>query len=185
MKFQLIVIYIVMVAVAGQAGCLKPADQLGSVSETKEQKFPDFLVGTWQTDKSKWRFTFEPSGRISRFTHFGGMEFDVEKGFLTEKWRGTIEANYFLGPCEAKYDPESRQLTLKIVIENYVIDNGGVSMLEGNFHDQLTGTISEDGKNWQVRWTGKGEVVGGGLDNRKPVELAFTKDRGKKKVEEN
>lgn len=169
-----------MASVAGQAGCQKPTDQPGNVSVTKDQKFPEFLMGTWQTDKSKWRFTFEPDGRISRLTHYGGMEFDVEKGFLTENWRGSIEANFFLGPCEAKYDPESRQLSVTVVIENYVIDECGVELMEGNFHDQLTGSISEDGKNWQVTWTGKAEIAGR-IDNRKPSELIFTKASGEKK----
>lgn len=183
MKSQLIVIYIVIAAMAGLTGCQKPTGQPGNVSDTKEQKFPEFLVGTWQTDKSKWRFTFEPDGRISRLTHYGGMEFDVEKGFLTEKLRGNIEANFFLGPCEAKYDPDSRQLTVKVVIENFVLDDG-VNAVEGNFHDQLTGTISEDGKNWQVTWTGKAEIAGR-IDTHKPVELIFTKVSDEKEVEEN
>ena len=182
MKSHLMVASIVAVALAGQPGCQEPTDQLAHVSNAQVHKFPEFLVGTWQTDKSRWRFTFEPDGRVSRLTHYGGMEFDVETGFLTETWRGRIEANFFLGPCEAKYDHDSRQLTVKVVVENFVLDDG-VNTMEGNFHDELAGVISENGQSWQVTWTGKGEIVGGGIDNRDPVELIFTKAGGEKEVE--
>ncbi|MCH9023234.1 MAG: hypothetical protein IID32_10800 [Planctomycetes bacterium] len=117
-------------------------------------------------------------------THYGGMVFDVEKGFLTEKWGDKIEANFFLGPCEAKYDPQSRELSVKVVIENFVLDDG-VNTMEGNFHDQLIGTISKDGKTWQTTWTSKGGITGSGTDTPEPRELTFTKTSGEIKIEEN
>lgn len=143
----------------------------------KKSSFPKFLVGTWKTESSRWVFTFERDGRISKMTHFGGMEFDVNEGGLVEQWREGIEAAYMLGPCEARYNPDTRELSVTVVIEYYVINFPDGSM-EGSFHDYLTGPVSKDGKTWNASWTSIGEIIGADAidpNNIKPQPLVFTK----------
>lgn len=140
-------------------------------------EFPDFLVGTWQPNKSKWVFTFEPDGRISKIRHFVGMEFDVAEGGLVEQWRGSIEAIYVLETCEARYNPETRELRVTVVVDPFIMNFIDGSM-EGSFHDYLTGRVSQDGTTWNVTWTSTSEIIGGGsIDPNKvvPKQLTFRK----------
>jgi hypothetical protein len=137
----------------------------------------DFPAGTWRPDESRWVFTFEPDGRISKVVHHGGMEFEVAEGGLVEQWRGGIEAVYGLGPCEAQYDPKTRELSVKIVVEHFIIEFPNGTM-EGNFHDYLTGPVSGDGTTWSAAWVSLGEIIGGGSSDPNtvvPKRLTFTK----------
>jgi len=141
-----------------------------------QDKFPAFLVGSWRTDTAgaRWIFTFEADGRISKMRHFIGADFDVAEGGLIEPWRNNAEAAYFLGPCNAVYKPESRELTVTIIIEHYTIEfpNG---KMEGSFRDHLTGPVSQDGKTWRATWKNESEVTGSGTSTPPPEKLLFTK----------
>lgn len=139
--------------------------------------FPEFLVGTWHPDDSRWIFTFAADGTITKMQHFGGMEFNVAEGGLVEPWLNGAKATYILGPCRADYNPQTRQLSLEIIIEYYIINFQDGSM-EGNFQDYLIGPVSEDGLTWKADWTSYGEVIGvGKTDPNKvvPKKLVFTK----------
>ncbi len=139
--------------------------------------FPAFLAGTWRPDESRWVFTFEPDGRISKVVHHGGMEFEVAEGGLVEQWRDGIEAVYALGPCEAQYNPQTRELSVKIVVEHFVVEFPD-GIMEGNFHDYLTGPVSEDGTTWSATWVSLGEIIGSGSSDPNTVvqkQLTFTK----------
>lgn len=140
-------------------------------------EFPEFLVGTWQPDKSRWILTFEPDGRISKMRHVGGMEFDVAEGGLVEQWRDSIEAIYALKTCETRYNRQTRELSVTVVVDPFIISSVDDSM-EGSFHDCLTGRVSQDGTTWNVAWTSAGAVVGGGSmdpNEVEPKQLTFTK----------
>ncbi len=160
----------VLLSIVGCTG----TDKTGNSNRTLNKQFPAFLAGTWEPNESKWIFTFEPNGTISKFQHFVGMEFIVAQGGLVEPWRNDAEAIYSLGPCEASYEPKTRQLSVKIVIEHYVIKFINGSM-EGSFHDTLVGPVSEDGKIWNASWISTCEITGHGTDTMKPKMLIFTK----------
>jgi hypothetical protein len=141
---------------AGLCGCQpgdenpSPAPDLSVASESGNM-FPEFLVGTWEANNARWILTFEPDGSISSFTHFVGMDINVDDGGLIEQWRKGSVATYILGPCEAEYTPATRQLDVTIIIKHFNIDfpNG---QMKGNFVDYLRGPVSEDGKQWTVDW---------------------------------
>jgi len=159
-------------------GCENPGGKSAAVgSQVKNSgRFPQFLVGTWKPqpeDNNRWVFTFQQDGSISKFRHFVGMEFVVAEGGLIEPWRGDAEAVFGLGPCTAEYNPESRILTVTIVIENYIITFPNGTM-EGRFSDSLTGPVSQDGLTWQAEWTSKSEIFGGG-SGETTMPLVFTK----------
>lgn len=161
------------------AGCGEVNKVSGNVEEAglSDNNFPGFLVGSWmprKDDNNRWIFTFTEDGSISKFRHFVGMEFDVSKGGLVENWHGGAEAMYGLGQCEAKYDEQTRQLTVTIVIEDYLIKFPDGSM-EGSFHDYLSGPVSEDGTTWKASWTAKSEIIGSGVSQTGPKILTFTK----------
>jgi len=176
MRKRLLLI-VCLVVLAGFVGCVDSNRGIEPIIEGEGQ-FPEFLVGTWRPDESRWVFLFEPDGRISKMTHHCGMEFEVAEGGLVEQWRDDIEAMYALGPCEARYNPKTRELSVRVVIEHMVIEfpNG---VMEGNFHDELTGPVSEDGMRWNAAWVSVGEVDGFGSDDPNTVsakQLTFTKD---------
>lgn len=140
-------------------------------------EFPEFLVGTWQPDKSRWTFTFEPDGRISKIRHFVGMEFDVAEGGLVEQWGDSIEVIYALKTCEARYNPKTRELSVTVVVDPFIM-NFIDDSIKGSFYDCLTGRVSQDGTTWNVTWTSAGTVSGGrSIDPNKvkPKQLTFTK----------
>lgn len=156
----------------GLTGC-RTAGELSQSS--RHTRFP---AGTWQTNDARWVFTLTRDGKIEKMTHYIGMEFDIEKGGIEEAYRDGITANYYLGPCQATFDPKTNELTITVVIEHYTIDFGDGTM-EGSFYDHLTGPISPDGSTWQAVWTNRGEVAESESDsktfNTKPERLLFTK----------
>jgi hypothetical protein len=181
MKKRLIVLNVTIIVFTGLIGCQlnsnKAASCSGPANIQQRISFPKFLVGTWKTENSRWVFTFERDGRISKMTHFGGMEFDVNEGGLVEQWREDIEAAYMLGPCEALYNPDTRQLSVTINVEYWIITFPDGS-LEGSFHDYLNGPVSKDGKTWNASWTSIGEIIGADAPDPnavKPKALIFTK----------
>jgi len=171
-KILVLTVYVVVFSVLW--GCQEGQWILPPTSGSEDDTFPEFLVGTWKPDKSRWVLTFEPDGHISKMRHSVGMEFDVAEGGLVEQWRNNAEAIYVLGSCEAQYNPETRELSVTVVIEHCII-NFPDGSIEGNFHDYLTGRVLEDGMTWNATWTSTGEIIGGGLSSSAPKQLTFTK----------
>lgn len=171
---EILLLIVCSVVLPGLWGCQTNRQVLSQTEDSKDNTFPQFLVGTWQPDESRWVFTFEADGRISKMKHFVGMEFDVAEGGLVEQWRNNAEAIYALGPCEAQYNPKTCELSVTIVIEHYIISFPNGSM-EGNFHDYLTGRVSEDAMTWNASWTSTSEIFGSGSSTVGPEQLTFTK----------
>jgi len=173
-----LLICLVLVVLMGCYGCVTSnISHRDNGSDAIDGKFPEFLVGTWKPqieDDSRWVLTFAHDGSISKMTHSAGMEFEVDKGGLVEKWRGEIEAIYGLGPCEVEYNKKNRQLNVTVVITDFFI-HSATSSLEGDFHDTLKGVVSEDGKIWKAVWISKCNIIGGGVSQLGPKELTFTK----------
>lgn len=174
MTKKILALSVCVVVFSGLWGCQEERRDLLTASCSEDKTFPEFLVGTWRPDKSRWVLTFEPDSHISKMRHSVGMEFDVAEGGLVEQGRNNAEAIYVLGPCEAQYNPETRELSVTVVIEHYVINFPNGSM-EGSFHDYLTGRVSEDGLAWNASWTSTGEIIGGGSSTTGPKGLTFTK----------
>lgn len=114
--------------------------------------FPPYLAGRWESDeKNRWIFVITPQGEVPKFRHFMGFDVVTAEGGLTEEWRSGGQATYILGPCYAEFDHETNQMTVKIVIEQFIIQFPNGSM-EGKFEDTLKGPVSEDGMFWDVTW---------------------------------
>ena len=179
MTKKVLLLTLCLTVFSGLCGCWNAGrgDRGIGVSIEEDGQFPEFLVGTWRPNESRWLLTFEADGRISKMRHFGGMEIDVAEGGLWEQWRDNIEALYVLGPCEARYNTETRELSVTIVIEEFIISSPNDS-LEGSFHDYLTGRVSEDGTTWKANWTSTSEIIGSGSGTVGPKQLTFTKVTG-------
>lgn len=176
-----LLICLVLVVLVGNYGCAPSnISRRDDSSDAIDGKFPEFLVGTWRPqieDDSRWILTFARDGSISKMTHSAGMEFEVDEGGLVEKWHGEIEAIYGLGPCEVEYNKETGQLNVTVVITDFLVYSA-TSSLEGDFHDTLRGSVSEDGKTWKAVWISKCNIIGGGVSQLGPKELTFTKISG-------
>ena len=165
---HLIILIVCLVVFSSFTGCQD--NNVISGADVAQQKFPDFLVGTWKSDNHRWVFTFEPDGRISTMTHYVGITFDVEKKELQETWNEDVDAFYLLGFCQAHYDCATGNLDVKVNIDNYVISfpNGE---LRGSFTDHLWGVVSQDELNWKVSWYSHATVEEGGSIDPNSVEL--------------
>jgi len=139
---------------------------------------PSFLTGTWQPNDSKWIFTVDSQGKLTKMTHFIGAEFSTDQDEMQENWRDNIVATYYLGPCTLDFNPQTRKLNIDIIIEHYMIDFGN-GVMEGSFEDHLEGIVSEDGNTWTATWVNTASMVDA-EENEKihtmpPQELIFKK----------
>ena len=141
------------VLLSALAGCQNPAANKsgGEVIIEGGSKFPPFLAGTWETDKSGlnyWRIIFEPDGTISsavvplgkikvrpnRTTKVPGPK--GEPGFCTA------------GNFQTSYDPQSRELAATIELKQFYMYMGVISIIKGSWGYFIVGEVSEDGKTW-------------------------------------
>jgi hypothetical protein len=56
-----------------------------------------------------------------------------------------------MGPCEARFSPETRVLRMKIIVD-YFIFKLPAGEIEGRIEDYFEGFVSEDGNTWGTRW---------------------------------
>jgi hypothetical protein len=118
---QLVVFAGFVVLLLGLGGCQNANRRIEKVIQGNGQ-FPEFLAGVWETEinDSKWAFKFEDNGSISKITHVLAGEVDLEEGgiYLEGREPGTY-ALFAMGPCEAEYDKNTRELSVKIILEHY------------------------------------------------------------------
>lgn len=145
--------------VLGLAGCgqqnekMSGQPQLGG--ETGENVFPESMVGVWEVKtgqyKDKWGFKFEPDGSILKIIYAAEGPVYLAEGESYGEAQSE-DAYYFftMGPCEARYRPETRMLKVKIVMEYMIKLSFGE--LEGGMEDYFEGPVSEDGKMWKTEW---------------------------------
>lgn len=157
---QLVVLAGCAVLLSGLAGCQNPAPLRGGVEVIIEGggEFPQFLVGRWKDEKRGWEFVFEPDGTISSAVISLGRV-RMKPGQVTEVpmklgGKGVFEPGDWL----VHYAPTSRELTVKISLKNFYAELGK-DILEGKSTDIFVGSISEDGKVWQVDWVGFPDYV--------------------------
>ena len=136
-----------------------------STQKTGISDFPATMVGIWQAplgiqDKPNWTIVFEADGSISTMYHrIFGPVIVKEGGFYRE---GPDPGTYMvvgLGPVETEYNPVSKIIKVKIVIDDYEMKFLPGS-LEGRMIDTLIGSASKDGKTWQVEWRNYGWLKG-------------------------
>ena len=118
-----------------------------------EDEFPDFLVGTWAGNEKDWRIVFEPNGTISEIKHpLISIPIIVEQGGVYEQLRGGAFAVYFLGPCNAKYNPNERILSVTINIDDFFMKLP-IGDQYGKITDHITGRVSDNNIRWLTEWT--------------------------------
>jgi hypothetical protein len=169
------------------AGCGQESRKAASIpsqlrweEKTQSDTFPEFLVGVWKADEFSWAFKFEADGTIPRLEHVFAGKMDVEdEGIYMEGPDEGTFAVFVIGPCEAKYDPNSRQLSVKIVLDRFHMRLPGGD-LEGWEEDYFEGPVSEDGKTWTVDWRSYSWLEDASppdpdLIEANPEKLVFTK----------
>jgi len=135
------------------SGCHDPNQTPLKTGPNITESFPEFLLGSWKADNSKWGLTFDHEGKLTSMVHFGGMIFDdVSHGGIEEQWSDDIKVVYILGPQPvAKYDHTSRELSVHITIEHYQV-TFPEGTFEGSFDDTLTGPVLPDNQTWNTVW---------------------------------
>ena len=132
--------------------------------ETREDVFPEVMVGVWETEpnpttNARWGIKFEPDGSIKKIIHILAWEVNISEGgrYMEAVKDPNHYAAFAMGPCEAKYIPETGVLEVRIVVDHYVIQvpspkvEEGLVRLEGRMEDIFSGPISEDGEIWKVK----------------------------------
>jgi hypothetical protein len=178
---QLLVLAGFAVLLSGLAGC-KSADRRIDKVIDGDRQFPEFLAGEWEaemTNNSKWAFKFENDGSISKITHVLAGEVDLEAGGSYMEGREGTFAVFVMGPCEAEYDENTRELSVKIILEHYNLKLRK-GQLEGKSHDYFEGPVSEDGNTWKAGWKSYAWLEGAtppdaNVIEANPVPLVFTK----------
>ena len=178
---QLLTAVACVLIVFAVSGCHKGNN--GAVNPTKEDgQFPDFQVGVWESTSETfdWGFKFEADGSISKMAHFFAGEVDMrEGGYFAEGKDPNTHAYFIMGLSTVKYDPDTRQLRVEVVLEEFEM-RLPQGVLNGRCHDFLEGPVSETGKAWEVAWESYQWVEGGtppdpNLIKAYPERLTFVK----------
>jgi len=153
--------------------------------QTQTSAFPESMVGVWEVvvneyDGSKWGIKFEPDGSILKIIHSLAGPVKLSEGGINAE--GPEEGTFYdfvMGPCEARYIPETGMIKVKIIVD-YFIFKFPVGELEGRIEDYLEGPVSEDGKTWNVKWWNFGWLKDAtppdiNLTKANPEPLVFTK----------
>lgn len=158
--------------------------------------FPESMVGEWEGDVEgnsgvKWGFKFEPDGSISKLEHFYAGKVDLQQGgAYFEGADPNTYAVFVIGPYEARYDANTRELKVKVILDYYLMRIEGVEVT-GRCEDYLQGPVSEDGKTWKVEWRDYGWLEGAyppdiNEETANPRTLVLTKiEPAQKKQEDN
>lgn len=144
---------IVTVALAG--GCRSvPAKATSGVDVRIEGhgEFPTALAGRWKADRDGWELVLAQDGHILSAVHSLGRATITPSHKVTFPTRGGGEGVFEPGEWTVHYAPNTRQLTIKVVLDRVRIDMAG-TILEGATTDVFSGTIQPDDGVWQVQWT--------------------------------
>jgi len=118
------------------------------------EPFPEFLVGTWKADASRWQLTLGPDGNVVSATGSNGIWLPIAEGRSYNE--GILEGEFVymeFGPCRADYDPAKRELSVVINID-YVRIESPKGILEMDIQHYLAGQVRQDGRKWDATcWT--------------------------------
>lgn len=188
---------IVVLMVAGSlvlvGGCAKkvasrqsPVVSKPKVEEVKKDAFPAELVGTWQgksENQTGWEITFKRDGTIESFINYWSVRINVAEGGAAEELREGSVAAYSLGPVSSEYHPNSRELNVDIVTDDFYMSLP-IGEAEGAAQDVIKGTVSDDWQVWTAKWWNYSEIKGSeGIEPNKvvPQEIVFRKVTGNQK----
>jgi len=123
------------------------------------------MVGTWEAPRQSlispnWQIKFEKDGTISKIYHRIFGEIIISNGGFYND--GPDPGTYIfvtLGPVETQYDPCSKVIKVRIVVEDYEMKMPQ-GILEGRMIDTLIGKASDDGKTWKAEWRNYGWIKG-------------------------
>jgi len=116
-------------------------------------KFPQFLVGRWRADNAGWEFVFEPGGTISSAVIDNGMlRVNPSERVATIPLKDGGVGIYELGQWTVQYSPESRELSVEIVVDHFHLDMLSYG-LTGQTDDLFVGRVSEDLQTWTAEWS--------------------------------
>ncbi|MHC4742192.1 MAG: hypothetical protein ACYS8Z_09785 [Planctomycetota bacterium] len=144
MKVRTGVSFVFVCFVLLTSGCPRPPEE-GQVM------LPADIAGTWQARGNPWKIALNPDGTVSSaYIDMGGVEVAPNKTTRVEMKDGQF-STYKAGDCIVEYTPESRDLYVRVEIEDMHIvylDN----VIDGNSVDRFVGPVSEDGKVWSTDW---------------------------------
>ena len=147
---QLIVLLSGLVILLGVAGCQEQqAVQKGvEVNIEGGGAFPQEMVGTWTGMTATWEIVFEANGSISSVLIPQGAMRLVPGEPTIEPMKLGGKGIYEPGVWSVNYIPQSRELMVEIVVDNFDITMAD-DVLSGNIRYVLTGQVSEDYRLWR------------------------------------
>lgn len=133
------------------ASGVDPAPPRGAVDVIVQgrSEFPEFLAGIWKAGSS-WEVVFEPDGTISSAViALGQVRIKPNQKTEFQAGRKSKLGIFEAGDCKAYYDPASRDLSVVIEMKHIYAEVGG-GIIDGTCEYYISGSISEDGENWDT-----------------------------------
>ncbi len=169
---KLIVLTICALGALSVCGCQQEVgiETGGEVAGSGNERFPEFLVGTWTAGKGDWEFIFEADGTISSaLISLGRVR--VKPGEVSEIDAPAGQVNMFeAGEFTVDYDSGSRELKVVANIDSFYMGSGD-KYIDGDCRDVFVGKVSEDGSKWFTQWTTFPNYVVHSPD-QEPIEFA-------------
>jgi hypothetical protein len=175
-------VFFCIVAPLLSAGCHSAAETARSVNVVIEGPgtFPASAAGRWRADRDGWEFVFDSEGHlVSAVLGLGRVEVTPGEA-VTLPTRSGGESTFEPGEWTVHYVPQSRQLTVNIVLDHVRIDMAG-TILAGDSTDVFSGTIQPDEGVWQVQWTAFSHYTVQ-APNQPPQELSTDETYGETKA---
>lgn len=140
-------------------GCQESAkkEKLAESNIVSKNDFPKIMVGIWQADindntGSQWGIKFEPDGSILKVIHSLAGPVNLAEGGVDMTGPDPNTYGVFvMGPCKAKYDKDSHNLSVKLILDYFEMQLPG-GKIQGRMEDNFWGKISSDGKTWKAEW---------------------------------
>ena len=184
---RLLVLFVCLFSILNLAGCQEEKKQEeGNQQESKyimtpgelevviigDGKFPEELAGNWKGNKEGWAFTFEKDGRVSKAIIAMGKRKIIPGEITTVPAILGGTATFVPGDWLVTYDPDNRELAVKVVM-NYINIELGEQTFRGKSEDIIIGTVSEDGSVWNVTINSFPEYE---MFPNNPEELPYTQE---------
>jgi hypothetical protein len=177
-----IIIAAICVLLLVASGCENGADAAGRRVELTESGFPKVMVGVWQAEPKEqdWAIQFNSDGSIPKMIIPSAGPVVLAEGGTSRE--GPQEGTFYIfemGPCEARYEPQTGMLKVKIVVDYFRMQLTNY-ILEGRIEDYVEGPVSPDGKTWQAEWRDYCWIEGApppdaNTIEANPVKLVFKK----------
>ena len=142
------------IALLTLGGCSAPERRTVGVEVLIEGNgtFPEALGGHWQSDKHGWEFDLAPDGQILSAVISLGRVRVVPGRVTTVPTRSADTGVFAPGLWTVHYDPQARQLTIRITMDHVRIAMAG-NVVEGTSTDVFAGPIDPVEGLWQAQWT--------------------------------